>query len=1026
MADQDPLAPYLRAWADARAEGRNPTPEELCRDRPDLAPALAARIKQSESRTEASQASSEPEPFGSLRPPIEGDYEYHPTQSRSAPVLPAEDEPEFPPQVGHYKLVQMLGKGGMGAVFRAEDLRLGRQVAIKLILPSYAAQSKAKARFEREARAQAALDHDNITPIYQVGEHERLLFIVMPLLQGETLRSRIKREGALPLKAVLKIGRELAEGLSAAHAKLVVHRDMKPGNVWLEGDLTSDDPAERFRRCRILDFGLVARANEEANARVTGAGEVLGTPAYMSPEQAAGMAVDEKTDLFSLGVILYELVTGKQPFEGTSVVSSLINVATVTPPPPRAINPDVPEPLSDLVERLMSKTPGLRPANARAVAEEFRRLADTLVPPTGSMAPLKDRPRKPASPLESTSGASGGWSEIEMAPPGPGPGLVESLALPEPDRGDAVEAVKDTKRGLAAGTVGGGKRDRGSGRTPAPADRRTGEEVRKTPPWVFAAAGLTAAVAVATVVYVVAKPKPDPNGGPKPPPTPEVVEVRIRSTPDGAAVIPVESAAVKPPAGAMTPATYSVKAEKHEVIVRKPGYEDQRVTIDPAARQDYAVELTPVNKGGPPQPPPLPAVTIRLKTHVPGAIVRAVGPVPIKAEQASDGEYVFPRAPAKLFTARVEAEGYVPRDVSVDVDRDKAYSVTLIPLRMRVVLKPFPDGATAEFTDPAEAQPVPGMPGVYDTRRTPHSVRVTIPGRRDVDVAVSPPPGDDREVVVPVPLRYVEIRTDGVGIVLHRIPAGRVEMSNRHWAELTKPYYIGRTEVTRGQFQKFVEARSYRTDADKATNPPSKNTWRDSVAGFVQTEHHPVVHVSWNDAVAFCEWMTEKEGRVYRLPTEAEWEYAARAGSAGLLPFPVGDTVVFANVADASYSRLLKKDKKLLPPPLKGLFFPGNDNFTLTAPVGTYLPNDFGLVDAYGNALEWCQDWYGDVASLATLPEQDPVQRKENTAGLRLARGGSFGSGSEVELIGRFPHAANTWHADTGFRVVVEIPAGGK
>src|SRR5207237_717092 len=137
-------------------------------------------------------------------------------------------------------------------------------------------------------------------------------------------------------------GRELADGLAAAHAKKVVHRDVKPGNVWLEGDPSADDPAERFRRVKILDFGLVARANEGADVRMTGAGEVLGTPAYMSPEQAAGMPVDEKTDIFSLGVILYELVTGKQPFEGTSVVSSLVNVATAVPPKRPAVDESTP------------------------------------------------------------------------------------------------------------------------------------------------------------------------------------------------------------------------------------------------------------------------------------------------------------------------------------------------------------------------------------------------------------------------------------------------------------------------------------------------------------------------------------------------------------------------------------------------------------------------------------------------------------------------------------------------------------
>ena len=246
----------------------------------------------------------------------------------------------------------------MGVVFLAEDTHLQRQVALKTMLPSLAARPSARQRFLREARAAAAIEHEHVIPIFQVSEDRAVPFLAMPYLKGESLEERIKREVRPPLTESLRIGREIAEGLRAAHEHGVIHRDIKPGNVWLEGGRA---------RVKILDFGL-ARAGADS-AQLTQLGVVLGTPAFMPPEQINGQAVDARADLFSLGCILYRLTTGQLPFTGRDTLATLVAVGTEKPLPPRSLCPDVPAALDELIMRLLAKTPEERPPSAAAVVE---------------------------------------------------------------------------------------------------------------------------------------------------------------------------------------------------------------------------------------------------------------------------------------------------------------------------------------------------------------------------------------------------------------------------------------------------------------------------------------------------------------------------------------------------------------------------------------------------------------------------------------------------------------------------------
>ena len=287
---------------------------------------------------------------------------------------------DLPVTVGKYRVVRELGDGGMGIVYLADDPDGRRQVAVKVMKPDRAAIPSARQRFLREARSAMAIEHDHVVPIYQVEENGDCPFLVMPVLRGESLEVRLARESLLPIELVLKVGQEIALGLAAAHEKGLVHRDAKPANTWLEGDPASPDPSTQVRRVKVLDFGLARVADSTDGLSSTGT--VVGTPAYMAPEQADGRAVDARADLFSLGAILYRMATGRRAFDGPTTTAVLTAIATHNPPPPNQVNPAIPPSLSTLVMRLLEKDPRKRPESAQVVAAELARIANdqTAVP----------------------------------------------------------------------------------------------------------------------------------------------------------------------------------------------------------------------------------------------------------------------------------------------------------------------------------------------------------------------------------------------------------------------------------------------------------------------------------------------------------------------------------------------------------------------------------------------------------------------------------------------------------------------
>lgn len=305
--------------------------------------------------------------------------------------------PERPDEIGRlgpYRVLAVLGRGGMGVVFRAHDPALDRIVALKAMLPGTSAVPAASERFLREARASAALKHPHIVTIFQVGEDRGVPFLAMEFLEGEPLDDRINREDRLPLAEILRVGREAALGLAAAHARGLVHRDIKPANLWLEGP---------SRHVKILDFGL-ARAQAD-QARLTQSGLIVGTPAYMAPEQAEGKPADPRGDLFSLGCVLHEMSTGTPPFHRDTTIAVLRALALHEPPLLVELRPEAPRELSALVARLLAKNPEDRPASAQEVAQRLRALEQR---PTTQVLPKPEaRPaRKSRKPLVAVAGAA--------------------------------------------------------------------------------------------------------------------------------------------------------------------------------------------------------------------------------------------------------------------------------------------------------------------------------------------------------------------------------------------------------------------------------------------------------------------------------------------------------------------------------------------------------------------------------------------------------------------------------------------
>lgn len=295
--------------------------------------------------------------------------------SSALPFIEPTDDPAYLGRLGEFAVARVIGRGGMGIVLEAFDTHLHRRVAIKVLNPDLQQDELARQRFCREGRAAAAISHEHVVAMYQVtrADEGQVAFLVMQLVQGATLESLLSTCEPLPSHETARLGMQIAAGLSAAHAQGVVHRDIKPANVLIDGETG---------RAKLTDFGL-ARATDEV--KLTRTGMISGTPIYMSPEQTRGDEPDERSDLFSLGAVLYQMATGKSPFEAPTAIGVMKKVVDEDPTPPHRVNQGVDRALSDLVVALLRKDPDQRPDSAAGVTEALAQ----IVTEHGPISPLQ-------------------------------------------------------------------------------------------------------------------------------------------------------------------------------------------------------------------------------------------------------------------------------------------------------------------------------------------------------------------------------------------------------------------------------------------------------------------------------------------------------------------------------------------------------------------------------------------------------------------------------------------------------------
>lgn len=731
-------------------------------------------------------------------------------------------------RLGEYELLDKLGEGGMGAVYKARHTKLKRIVALKILPREKTSDLQAIARFEREMEAVGQLDHANIVRAYDAREIDGIHFLVMEYVAGLDFATVGSRLGPWPIPEACEAVRQAALGLQYAHEHGLVHRDIKPSNLMLtQGSRQTPSvvPAATGSQVKILDLGLaLLNTLEPGTEELTSAGQAMGTADYMAPEQTTDShAVDIRADVYSLGCTLYKLLTGQAPFTGPkyrTAMQKMVGHLQDQAPPIRTLRSDVPDELAALVHQMLAKSPESRPATPAAVAvalEPFARQADLRRLHDEAAAARGNSVRRAAETSTQPRGSS------------------ESAGV-----GRRVPTTVNATVTTAAARIAA----------------RPKASARRYVPWV--AGGLAVALLGGGIFWGT------------------MVLLRGRD-------------------GKVVGSVHIPEAVTVEII------------------QDGVQPTVPLQRAG-------------------------EGPA---GRRTADNK---PSAPAiaPFDAAARKHQQACARQLGVPIEMTNS-------IGMKLVL--IPPGEFEMGSSEAEMTKLIEEAGA--AKREEWYIR----GLRG------------------------------------ELP--------KHRVRITKPFWLAACEVTRSQFQRFVENRHYRTEAERSGKggwgalngrwvQDRRFVWNMDL-GVVRADDYPVVNVSWNDATAFCEWLSEKEGKAYHLPTEAQWEYACRAETATRWSF--GDDE--SSLGEYAWHA-------------------GNAN-GMVHPVGGKRPNSWGLHDMHGNVWETCQDWFDEEYYRVSVTD-DPKGPASGT--VRVCRGGGWSLNlGNCRAACRDYHECDAVHSHVGFRV---------
>ena len=877
-------------------------------------------------------------------------------------LAPAQAQDEIG-RLGPYRILKVLGAGGMGVVYQAEDPKLKRKVALKAMLPTLATSESSRQRFVREAQSAAALKHDHIVTIFQVDEDRGIPFLAMEFLEGEPLDVRLQREAVPPLADTLRICREVAEGLQAAHERGLIHRDIKPGNIWLEG---------KRARAKILDFGLARAAG--GDSQLTQQGAIVGTPAYMAPEQANGKVLDGRADLFSLGCMLYRMCTGKAPFQGVDTLSTLMAVASTEPPPPCDVNPAVPAALSELVMRLLAKEPEGRPQSAEVVAAELAAI-ETMV---GQQAPLKPaksnaRAQKPTTSYHAAPRgkrrplwiAAGGVVLLLLA-------VVGTVFLLRP---------RDNRGSTAPGSaVSGAPEVKQPGPQPPALDEA----------WLKSVAAMSPEDQLKSVAAELKRRNPGFDGELR-----HHVENGVIVLLDFSALEIVDLAPVRALTELQTLKCYgNGETAKRGKLANLAPLQGMKLT----ALWFFLTEVKDLS--------PLKDMKQLTNIHCANTNVTDLSPLRGMNLDSLDCDHTQVSDLTPLKDMRLTLLGCgATRVSSLSPLSEMKLNVLhfyqtevadLTPLKsMRITDLNCGNARVADLTI-LRGMPLKTLWCDFKPERDAEILRSirtleSINGKEALAFWKEVDARPDR------PSKHPASFKNSLGMEFVLVPKGKSWLGGGGGkpgdkeVEFVQDFYLGKYEVTQEEWAKVTGANPSYFSRSGAR----KDAVKDIADG--ELKRFPVESVSWDDAQLFLGELNKRDkqkGWLYRLPKEAEWEFACRGG--------------LSTKYATSFDFYFKDPTNLLLPEQAN--FEHDNGLKRTCKVGSYTPNRLGLYDMHGNVYEWCDDQFDS---------KDPANALH-----RVVRSGAwFRVPGYCRAARRYAHTPSSRFDTLGLRVA-RVPVG--